>query len=156
MRPSAPLWHRLFFCFVTCTMRDKTQYTYFVDRVPVSNPVYVDLTRQLQTLLWISDIYSLPVPHKMPVSTNHKDGLDAMKCIFFIWIYGTISNVPIIIHFDLSSHCNAGFILCMRPANERRRYIVTSSLIGRTHTQNEPCNENACEMSWCHNVIHRH
>ena len=26
----------------------------------------------------------------------------------------------------------------MRPANERRRYIVTSSLIGRVHTQNDP------------------
>ena len=25
------------------------------------------------------------------------------------------------------------------PANERRRYIVTSSLIGRAHTQNDPC-----------------
>ena len=27
----------------------------------------------------------------------------------------------------------------MRPANERQRYIVTSSLIGWTHTQNDPC-----------------
>ena len=30
-------------------------------------------------------------------------------------------------------------ILCMRPANERRRYNVTSSLIGWPHTQNDPC-----------------
>ena len=29
-----------------------------------------------------------------------------------------------------------GFILCMRPANERRRYLVTSFLIGWVHTQN--------------------
>ena len=28
---------------------------------------------------------------------------------------------------------DAGIILCMRPANERRRYNVTSSLIGWTH-----------------------
>ena len=28
---------------------------------------------------------------------------------------------------------------CMRTANERRRYIVTSSLIGWTHTQNDAC-----------------
>ena len=27
----------------------------------------------------------------------------------------------------------------MRPANERRRYNVTSSLIGRAHSQNDPC-----------------
>ena len=31
-----------------------------------------------------------------------------------------------------------GIILCMRPTNERRRYNVTSSLIGRAHTQNDP------------------
>ena len=30
-------------------------------------------------------------------------------------------------------------ILCMRPASERRCYIVTSSLIGWVHTQNDPC-----------------
>ena len=32
----------------------------------------------------------------------------------------------------------AGIILCMRPANERRRYIVTSSLIGWVRTQIVP------------------
>ena len=31
-----------------------------------------------------------------------------------------------------------GIILCMRPANERRCYIVTSSLIGWAHSQNDP------------------
>ena len=30
-----------------------------------------------------------------------------------------------------------GIILCMRPANERRRYNVTSSLISWVHTQND-------------------
>ena len=33
----------------------------------------------------------------------------------------------------------SGIILWMRPANERRRYIVTSALIGWAHTQNDPC-----------------
>ena len=33
----------------------------------------------------------------------------------------------------------SGIILYMRPANERRRYILTSSLIGWAHTQNDPC-----------------
>ena len=33
----------------------------------------------------------------------------------------------------------SGIILCMHPANERRRYDVTSSLIGWVHTQNDPC-----------------
>ena len=47
----------------------------------------------------------------------------------------------------LSSHCQkghvglvgySGIILCMHPANERRCYNVTLSLIGWAHTQNEP------------------
>ena len=32
-----------------------------------------------------------------------------------------------------------GIILCMRPANEGRRYNVTSSLIGWSHAQNDLC-----------------
>ena len=32
-----------------------------------------------------------------------------------------------------------GIISCMRSANERRRYIVMSSLNGGAHTQNHPC-----------------
>ena len=34
---------------------------------------------------------------------------------------------------------DARIVLFMRPANERRRYIVTSSLIDWARTQNEPC-----------------
>ena len=34
---------------------------------------------------------------------------------------------------------SSGIILCMCPANERRRYNVTSSLIGWVHVQNDPC-----------------
>ena len=33
---------------------------------------------------------------------------------------------------------SAGIILCMHPTNGRRRYIVTSSLIGWTHSQKDP------------------
>ena len=33
---------------------------------------------------------------------------------------------------------DAGIILCMCPANERRRYSVTSSVIGWAQTQNDP------------------
>ena len=31
-----------------------------------------------------------------------------------------------------------GLVFCMRPANERRRYTVTSSLVGWAHTQKDP------------------
>ena len=33
----------------------------------------------------------------------------------------------------------SGILLCMRSANKRWRYIVTLSLIGWAHTQNNPC-----------------
>ena len=42
----------------------------------------------------------------------------------------------------MSHHCQSthtGVILCMRPANERRRYNVTSSFIGWAHTISDPC-----------------
>ena len=38
--------------------------------------------------------------------------------------------------FEITGTKNTGIILCMRPANERRRCIATSYLIGLAHTQN--------------------
>ena len=35
--------------------------------------------------------------------------------------------------------CITGLILGLRPANERRRYFVTTSLIGRVQAYNQPC-----------------
>ena len=42
-------------------------------------------------------------------------------------------------------HSIPGILLCMLPSNERRRYVVTSSLIGWAHTQNE---NNPCIQTW--------
>ena len=42
--------------------------------------------------------------------------------------------------FSYSNVFNTGLILCLRPANERRRYKVTPSLIGWAQTNNQPCN----------------
>ena len=43
-------------------------------------------------------------------------------------------------------------ILCLSPANGRRRYSVTTSLIGWVQTYNQPCR--SCRLwtkiSWCH------
>ena len=41
-------------------------------------------------------------------------------------------NTKMVQVFDILPH--AGIILCMRPTNERRRYNVTSSLIGWAHS----------------------
>ena len=41
-------------------------------------------------------------------------------------------------HFMGSILTNSWILLCMRPTNEKRRHIVTSSLIGWAHKQNGP------------------
>ena len=45
-------------------------------------------------------------------------------------------------------HHSLGIILGMGSANERRRYIVTPSLIGRVPTQNDPCCGSFEEAFW--------
>ena len=40
-----------------------------------------------------------------------------------------------------------GLCLGLRPANERRRYFVTTSLIGWAQTSNQPCNYNS-DVTW--------
>ena len=51
-----------------------------------------------------------------------------------IWIKTAGISGPSQYQYDIS----AGIIWYMRPANERRRYNVTSSLIGWAHIQNDP------------------
>ena len=50
---------------------------------------------------------------------------------FYVITWLILSNIP-------------GIILCIHPANERWRYIVTSSPIGWAHIQNNPC------ILYCH------
>ena len=59
---------------------------------------------------------------------------------YYLIIYGAIltSETTLLLTRDVSYTC-PGMILCMRPANERRRYNVTSSLIGWAHALNGPC-----------------
>ena len=65
------------------------------------------------------------------------------------WMKGNLCGYALKVDSDLYSDtnffvtgdtvgCHTGIILYMRPANERRRYIVTSSRIGRVHIQNDP------------------
>ena len=58
------------------------------------------------------------------------------KCVnWLIWMNGI--DRPI--EKENDSPIDPVIILYMRPANERRRYSVTSSLIGWAHTQDDPC-----------------
>ena len=54
--------------------------------------------------------------------------------------------------YSTTTSWTTGIILCMRPGNERRRYIVTPSLIGWAHTQNDHPDELAkntnCYWHW--------
>ena len=64
-----------------------------------------------------------------------------------IYLFDLSTNASHLLHaqFGLSFMCcgfsaakSPGIILCMRQANERRCYNVTSSLIGWVHTQKDP------------------
>ena len=52
---------------------------------------------------------------------------------------------------------SAGIILCMHPANERRRYDVTWSLIGWAHAQNGPweCADDVPSRQGLHTHAHQ-
>ena len=55
--------------------------------------------------------------------------------------------------WDIVCMQNQGIILGMGSASERRRYNVTSSLIGCAHNRNDPCKwfhyKNAFRNQWC-------
>ena len=53
------------------------------------------------------------------------------------WVFGRIFFITDPARFN-PTPVNAGLILCMRPGNERRRYIVTPSVIGCAHMQIDP------------------
>ena len=57
---------------------------------------------------------------------------DLLKKIFSLWLVHTVA--PATNSKDPVLKCNAGLILGLRPANERRCYKVTPSLIGRAQT----------------------
>ena len=68
-------------------------------------------------------------PHKEPVIQK------AFLC-YDVFINRAIYEI-LWAYTPTHSHIS-GIVLCMGSANERRRYIVTSSLIGWAHTQNDP------------------
>ena len=82
--------------------------------------------------------------------------LDWQSCtyvyLFFIFLPPCMHFTPLAIDNSTMFWCQTsrswcpGIILCMHPANERRRYNVTSSLTGWVHAQNDPWN--------CQPIIH--
>ena len=72
----------------------------------------------------VSNVVYLPAGYHI-LCEDHFDGLTCKKDV-----------TPLLTHWNLS--CTDLSILCVHPANVRRRYIVTSSLIGWAHPQNDP------------------
>ena len=67
----------------------------------------------------------------------HNDDLWCQQCDDKVGIMTTLS-------YYMTMTWQADIILCMRPANERRRYNVTTSLFGWVHIQNDPWTRATC------------
>ena len=76
------------------------------------------------------------------IRTAHLLNFWPYNIIFVRLIQWHLNSVAWLLHL-LNCICthNAGLILVLRPANERRRYFVTTSLIGSVQAWNQPCND---------------
>ena len=64
---------------------------------------------------------------------------DPMHDAFATYSWGVMHSELALVD-TLAPQTISGLILSLRPANERRLYFVTSSLIGWAQTYNQPCN----------------
>ena len=89
---------------------------------------------------------------QQPVQSDNKENINfslsfchgnpPVKCGFpsLMASNAEILSIPFARHLKWTiDRSHVGYNFCMRPASERRRYIVTSPLIGGAHTQNDPC-----------------
>ena len=84
------------------------------------------------------------LPHQM-CARDAKKRPSKIKLFQFVYVIWPLFQI-----FMWNHGGTAGIILCMCPGNKRRCYIVTSSLIGWAHTQNDPWNcslYDACHYS---------
>ena len=76
-------------------------------------------------------------------------GVLLYRIVIYLFVYSFIDYLEIFIMC-----ITAMAVLFMRPANERRRSIVTLSLIGLTHTQNDPWQRSS--QTWSDPPIRNH
>ena len=66
--------------------------------------------------------------------------------IWYHWLWGIVRSYYRKCQCsEIKYEFTSRIILCMHPVNKRRRYIVTSALIGWVHTQNDHC---TFESTW--------
>ena len=77
------------------------------------------------------------IPCYLPIPHRHY----TMSISIFPPFYFSKNNpiIPIEHHLRITGITSAGIIPCTGSVNGRRRYIVTSSLIGWAHTRHDPC-----------------
>ena len=111
--------------------------------VIVYSTVYSDADQRkhqsFASLAFVREINRWPVnsSHKWPI-TRKMFPFDDVIILKSLGTHETTGTKQSIIKHCAYSHYS-GIILCMSSANERRRFIVTSSLIGWAHTQTNPC-----------------
>ena len=90
--------------------------------------------------------------HILNMNTSPCNGIPIIIIKIGWWCYRLIfiMGIPILLRQNLYIEMVPSWIvLLMRSANEWRRYIVTSSLIGWVHTQNDPCSLESVAL-WFH------
>ena len=93
--------------------------------LPCNNNMIHPLPLKSSLSLWIQSV----------ATPTQQNTTNRMPCAWFL----QYTNLPVAWFSTWNMHPPPGIILCMRPANERRRYSVTSSPIGWAHAQNDLC-----------------
>ena len=92
---------------------------------------------------WLERLCFVDIIHVVWDKYNTKNLARFMPCfVLHCSVFLSIDlPIPYMLHRGrtLTTAPVPGIILGMGSANERRRYIVTSSLIGRAHDKNDPC-----------------
>ena len=88
--------------------------------------------------LWISQIYLRTQKHRCSAFLGYLVN-ENMSSSFIFVIFLVKCIIKQVYNYIHAGRTSSEIIWCMRPDNERRRYIITSSPIGWAHTQNNPC-----------------
>ena len=98
-------------------------------------------------ILWFKDSYSSGLLHSASEVT-FQDIFVRVKLPYQTTVHNKEQTLRIILCICSTLTIFSGIILSMGSANERRRYYVTPSLIGWTHTQNDPCIQLQMRLYW--------
>ena len=118
----------------------------------------------ISTLRWSRYMKFIPMEDKdlfilvgQSMHLNNKPNITYLlvgQCCGYWWPGNTRSQAISSHGIDLAPPLPPGIISWMHPANKRRCYIVTSSLIGWAHSQNDPCTSHHQYYRWFQHSHH--